>query len=166
MKVRLSGYVEEYECSLSVELELPRFSLDEIVEDIFESFDTDYEISIVDGGGLDSDILEYLNPYNIYDLNETVDELYNLSDDDMKKLLSVLEATNGDISDILCNLDNYTYYKGYTMREVAEMIVEEMYGGSENEQVQYLMNYIDYDDFASDLRHGNYYETDYGVVRT
>ena len=122
-----------------------------INEEYEEYFITDFETEI-DGLNVD----EYSN---IEELNELAEQLENLDEYDLEKVGAIIEAYGADLQEAIEDIDNYTYYNGKTLEEVAYEIVEECY-----ELPEIAQRYFDYEAFARDLGFDGYEETTNGVI--
>lgn len=107
----------------------------------------DYETEIT---GLTID--EYTS---ISRLNELAEEL---EDRDNEEIEAIIEATGCDLEDAL-EVRYYTFYKGYSLEDVAEEIVEQCYDIPE-----FALRYFDYEAFARDLSYDGYTEVENGVI--
>lgn len=137
-----------------VSLPVDESELEEVLERIGineEYFITDYETEI-DGLKVD----EYSN---IEELNELAAQLEDLDEYDLEKVGAIIEAYGAELQDAIENIDNYTYYSGKTLEEVAYEIVEECY-----ELPEIAQRYFDYEAFARDLEFDGYTETENGVI--
>lgn len=118
-----------------------------------EFFVNDYETNI---NGLKID-----ENSDIDELNELAEELEALDNYDLEKLEAILESEGGTLRDALDNIDNYTYYQGKSLEEVAAELVEE---GCFGDIPESIANYINYDAIARDLGFDGYTETENGVI--
>ncbi|MBQ3161837.1 MAG: antirestriction protein ArdA [Oscillospiraceae bacterium] len=140
-----------------VSLPVDESELEEVLERIGineqyeEYFITDFETEI-DGLNVD----EYSN---IEELNELAEQLENLDEYDLEKVGAIIEAYGADLQEAIEDIDNYTYYNGKTLEEVAYEIVEECY-----ELPEIAQRYFDYEAFARDLGFDGYEETTNGVI--
>lgn len=121
-----------------------------INEQYEEVFITDYETDLE---GLK--VGEY---DNIEELNELIKELDELDEYDLEKVEAILEAYSSDIKSAIENIDNYTYYSGISLDDLAYELVEEM------NLPEFAERYFDYDAFARDLEFDGYTETSNGVI--
>lgn len=114
-----------------------------------EWFITDYDCSLFD---MHAAFGEYPN---IDDINEVAEALEN-NEDEFTALMEVCSYT-----DALRYLEseNYTFYEGMTLEDVAYELVEECYNLPEIAQ-----RYFDYAAFARDLSFDGYTETSSGVI--
>lgn len=122
-----------------------------INEEYEEYFITDFETEF-DGLKVD----EYSN---IEELNELAEQLESLDEYDLEKIGAIIEAYGAELKKAIENIDDYTYYSGKTLEEVAYEIVEECYKLPEIAQ-----RYFDYEAFARDLGFDGYTETENGVI--
>ena len=122
-----------------------------INEEYEEYFITDYETEF-DGLKVD----EYSN---IEELNELAAQLESLDEYDLEKVGAIVEAYGAELQEAIDDIDNYTYYSGKTLKEVAYEIVEECY-----ELPEIAQRYFDYEAFARDLDYDGYTETTNGVI--
>lgn len=122
-----------------------------INEEYEEYFITDFETEI-DGLNVD----EYSN---IEELNELAEQLESLDEYDLEKVGAIAEAYGAELQEAIDNIDDYTYYSGKTLEEVAYEIVEECY-----DLPEFAQRYFDYEAFARDLGYDGYEETTNGVI--
>ena len=140
-----------------VSLPIDESELEEVLERIGineeyeEYFITDYETEF---DGLDID--EYSN---IEELNELAAQLENFDEYDLEKIGAIVEGCGIALQDAIDNIDDYTYYSGKTLEDVAYEIVEECY-----ELPEIAQRYFDYEAFARDLGYDGYTETENGVI--
>ncbi|MBQ7954003.1 MAG: antirestriction protein ArdA [Clostridia bacterium] len=127
---------------------LERIGINEQYE---EYFITDFETEI-DGLNVD----EYSN---ISELNELAEQLESLDEYDLEKVGAIIEAYGAELQEAIDDIDNYTYYSGKTLEEVAYEIVEECY-----DLPEFAKTYFDYEAFARDLGYDGYEETTNGVI--
>lgn len=127
---------------------LERIGINEQYE---EYFITDYETEL-DGLNVD----EYSN---ISELNELAAQLADLDEYDLEKVGAIIEAYGADLQEAIDNIDDYTYYSGMSLEDVAFEIVEECYNLPE-----FAKTYFDYAAFARDLSFDGYTETENGVI--
>lgn len=118
--------------------------------DEMEVFINDYE-SEIDG-------LEISENDSILRLNELAETLEELDEYDLEKIEAILEVEGGDLMEILESLDNYEYYSGVTLEELAWEFVEDMC------LPEIALNYFDIEKFARDLSYDSYTETTNGVL--
>lgn len=144
------GFWVELSCDLDDVLERLAESTGEEVDEM-EVFINDYETEI---NGLE--ISEY---ENVADLNEFAGCLKHLDEDDIEKIEAIIEADGGTLRDAIDEIDDYTYYSGMTLEDVAYELVEECY-----ELPEFAKRYFDYEAFARDLGYDGYTETTNGVI--
>lgn len=104
---------------------------------------------------------DYLGEYDsIERLNAIADSLDLIeSEGDIDKLYAYLEANGCDIMDAIENIDDCTFYPGYSLEDVAEELVAECY-----DLPEFALMYFDYAAFARDLGVEGYYEATTGVI--
>lgn len=144
------GFWVELSCDLDDVLERLAESTGEEVDEM-EVFINDYETEI--------NGLEISEHENIEELNELADELKRLDEDDIEKIEAIIEADGGTLRDAIDEIDDYTYYSGMTLEDVAYELVEECY-----ELPEFAKRYFDYEAFARDLGYDGYTETTNGVI--
>ena len=117
-----------------------------------EYFITDYETD------LSIEIGEY---ENIKELNETIEELEDLTDFDIDKANAIIEYDNADLKRVIDSYDDYNWYSGMSGEEYEEMITDD--GGYLQNIPSRLENYItiDYESMASD---DDIYDSGNGVL--
>ena len=116
-----------------------------------EWFVTDYDCSLFD-------MYDAFGEYpNIDDINEVAEALED-HESEFTALMEVCSYT--DALKYLEN-ENYTFYEGMTLEDVAYEFVEECYDLPEIAQ-----SYFDYKAFARDLEYDGYCETSNGVIYT
>lgn len=116
-----------------------------------EWFITDYDCALFD-------MYDAFGEYpSIDDINEVAEALED-HEDELSALLEV--CSYADALEYLEN-DDYTFYEGMTLEDVAYEIVEESYNLPEIAQ-----RYFDYKAFARDLSFDGYHETSNGVIYT
>ena len=116
-----------------------------------EWFVTDYDCSLFD-------MYDAFGEYpNIDDINEVAEAL----EDHESEFTALMEVYN--YTDALGYLEseNYTFYEGMTLEDVAYEIIEECYVLPEIAQ-----RYFNYKAFARDLGYDGYCETSNGVIYT
>ena len=145
-----NGFWVELPCDLDEVLEKLSASTGEDLDDM-EVFINDYETNI--------NGLEISENSNISDLNDLAERLEALDEYDLEKLEAILEADGGSLENALDDMDEYTYYSGMTLEEVAEEIVTECYNLSD-----FALRYFDFEAFARDLSFDGYTETENGVI--
>lgn len=144
------GFWVELPCDLDEELNRLAESTGEEVDEM-EVF-----INNTDIEGIDIEINEY---DNIAELNELAEELEGLDESDLEKVGAIIEAHGISLKEAIDNIDDYTYYSGMTLEEVAEEIVTECY-----DLPEFAQRYFDYAAFARDLGYDGYTETSNGVI--
>lgn len=145
------GFGVDLPCNLSETLKQLAESTGERLEDM-EVFVNDYDT--------DLNGIEISEDSNLSELNELAEQLAELDESDIEKLGAVLEVDGGTLENALENLDNYTYYSGMTLVDVAYELVEECYSNLP----EIALRYFDYEAFARDLGFDGYTETSSGVV--
>lgn len=145
------GFWVDLPCNLGETLERLAESTGERLEDM-EVFVNDYDT--------DLNGIEISEDSNLSELNELAEQLAELDESDIEKLGAVLEADGGTLENTLENLDNYTYYSGMTLVDVAYELVEECYSNLP----EIALRYFDYEAYARDLGYDGYTETSNGVV--
>lgn len=145
-----NGFWVKLPCDLDAELEKLAESTGEEVDEM-EVFINDTEINI---NGLE--IGEY---DNIEELNELAAQLESLDEYDLEKVGAIIEAYGAELQEAIENIDNYTYYSGMSLEDVAYELVESRYNLPE-----FALRYFDYEAFARDLGFDGYTETENGVI--
>ncbi len=145
------GFWVDLPCNLSETLKQLAESTGERLEDM-EVFVNDYDT--------DFNGVEISEDSNLSELNELAEQLAELDESDIEKLGAILEADGGTLENALENLDNYTYYSGMTLLDVAYELVEECYSNLP----EIALRYFDYEAYARDLGFDGYTETSNGVV--
>lgn len=116
-----------------------------------EWFVTDYDCSLFD-------MYDAFGEYpNIDDINEVAEAL----EDNESEFTALMEVYNYTDALRYLESDNYTFYEGMTLEDVAYEIVEECYNLPE-----FAQRYFDYKAFARDLGYDGYCETSNGVIYT
>lgn len=123
-----------------------------------DCFGSPYEEVMIADYESDIEGLEVGEWSNIEELNELVEELEGA---DAEIISAYIEATGCGLREALDNVDNCTFYEGYTLLEVAYEIVEQCYELSE-----FAERYFDYEAFARDLGYDGYEEVSNGVICT
>lgn len=144
------GFWVELPCDLDDVLERLAESTGEEVDEM-EVFINDYDTEIE---GLE--ISEY---ENIEELNELAEELKELDECDIEKIEAIMESRGGTLRNAIDSIDNYTYYSGMTLIDVAYELVEECY-----DLPDFAKQYFNYEAFARDLGYDGYTETTNGVI--
>ena len=121
-----------------------------INEEYEEMFITDYE-SDIDG-------LEVGEYDSIEELNDLAEELETLDDYDLEKIGAIIEAHGLTLREAIDDIDDYTYYSGMTLEDLAYELVEEM------NLPEFAQRYFDYEAYARDLGFDGYTETSNGVI--
>ena len=145
-----NGFWVNLPCDLDAELEKLAEATGEEVDEM-EVFINDTDINI---NGLE--IGEY---DNIKELNELAAQLESLDEYALEKVGAIIEAYGTDLKEAIENIDDYTYYSGMSLEDVAYEIVEECY-----ELPEIAQRYFDYEAFARDLGFDGYTETTNGVI--
>jgi len=91
---------------------------------------------------------------NIQKLNELAEELER---EDLETIEAIIEATGCDLEDAIGRTD-VIFYKGYSMEDLAREYVEMM------DLPEIALRYFDYEAYARDYLHTDYYEVDNGVI--
>ena len=131
---------------------LDRIGINEEYEEyFFTDWENDYDINF--------DFGEY---ENIDHVNEVIEAVENLDFSELELLKAVCECEGSYAIDHIeeFNPDDYIFYEGMTLDEVAYDIVEGSYATKEN---KFLLRYFDYEAFSSDLSFEGYQESSYGV---
>ncbi|MCM1008667.1 MAG: antirestriction protein ArdA [Ruminococcus flavefaciens] len=144
------GFWVDLPCNLDETLERLAASTGEEVDEM-EAFINDFETEIK---GLE--ISEYSN---IEELNDLAESLDDLDEYDIEKIDAIMEAYGGTLENAIENIDEYTYYSGMTLEDVAYELVDER-----SELSEFAKRYFDYEAFARDLEIDGYYETSNGVI--
>ena len=114
-----------------------------------EWFITDYDCSLFD-------MYDAFGEYpSIDDINEVAEAL----EDNEDEFTALLEVCSYEDALGYLESENYTFYKGMTLEDVAYELVEECYNLPEIAQ-----RYFDYAAFARDLSFDGYAETSSGVI--
>ena len=94
-----------------------------------------------------------------------LDRLETLVDYQAKALLAIMDAVTSDFEEALryVEYDNFEFYEGYDLEEVAEEIVQDCYFTKDTPEI--FERYFDYEAFARDLGFDGYEETSYGVIK-
>lgn len=82
-----------------------------------------------------------------------------LDECDIEKIEAIMESHGGTLRNAIDSIDNYTYYSGMTLIDVAYELVEECC-----ELSDFAKQYFDYEAFARDLGCDGYTETTNGVI--
>jgi len=149
----LAKYNEGYLVGEWLDLPMEESDLEKAVKGVLgkdeEYFITDYEAQFR--------IEEYENPYK---LNEFVEQLEELDEYDQEKVFYLLDNSGYTREEALEKHEDVTFYKGMTLEDVAEELVEEGIFGDLSDNIK---GYIDYEKLARDLSIDGYCETDKGV---
>ena len=114
-----------------------------------EWFVTDYDCSLFD-------MYDAFGEYpNIDDINEVAEAL----EDNESEFTALMEVYSYTDALKYLESENYTFYEGMTLEDVAYEIVEECY-----ELPEIAQRYFDYAAFARDLGFDGYTETSSGVI--
>lgn len=114
-----------------------------------EWFITDYDCSLFD-------MYDAFGEYpNIDDINEVAEAL----EDNESEFTALMEVCSYEDALRYLESENYTFYQGMTLEDVAYELVEECYNLPEIAQ-----RYFDYAAFARDLELDGYTETSSGVI--
>ena len=108
-----------------------------INEEYEEVFITDYETDI--------DGLEIGEYDDILELNEIAKDLETLDGYDLEKIGAIIEAHGLTLRESIDDIDDYTYYSGMTLEDLAYDLVEEM------NLPEFAQRYFDYEAYARDL---------------
>lgn len=95
---------------------------------------------------------------SIEELNDLAEELEALDSYDLEKVEAILEAHGGSLREAIDDIDDYTYYQGMTLIDLAYDLVEEM------NLPEFAQRYFDYEAYARDLGFDGYTETTNGVI--
>lgn len=137
--------------------------LEEVLEKLAKSTGEEVDEMEVFINDYDTDLngLEIGEHTDLETLNETAEQLEALDEYDLEKLEAILEADGGSLENALENMDNYIFYNGQSLEDVAsEMIEEGVFGDIPDS----IINYIDISAIARDLDFDGYTETDNGVI--
>lgn len=114
-----------------------------------EWFITDYYCSLFD-------MYDAFGEYpSIDDINEVAEAL----EDNESVFTALLEVCSYEDALKYLKSENYTFYQGMTLEDVAHELIEECYNLQEIAQ-----KYFDYEAFACDLEYDGYTETSNGVI--
>ena len=107
---------------------------------------------------------------DMQDLIDTLDSIENLDSEDTNKLESIIEYTGigyGNGYDVISNyesMDDYTYYSGYSLTDLAdEFCSAGLLGDAVQEVYRDNYDYLDMDYIANQLKY-DYTETTYGII--
>lgn len=143
------GFWVDLPCDLDETLEKLAESTGEEVDEM-EVFVNDYETEI--------EGLEISECSNIQELNELAEELENLDEYELEKVSAIVEAYGETFENALKYIDNYTYYSGMELIDVAYEIADDY------DLPDFAKRYFDYEAFARDLGFDGYTETKNGVI--
>lgn len=102
---------------------------------------------------------------DMQDLIDTLNNIENLDSKDTNKLESIIEYTGDDVVSNYEDIDDYTYYDGYSFTDLAdEFCSDGLLGDAVQEVYKDDYNYLDMDYIADQLKY-DYTETNYGVIR-
>ena len=146
------GFWVNLPCDLEEVLEKLAKSTGEEVDEM-EVFINDYDT--------DLDGLEIGEHTDLETLNETAEELESLDEYDLEKLQAILEADGGSLENALENMDDYIFYNGQSLEDVASEMVEDGVFGDIPDSI---INYIDISAIARALDYDGYTETENGVI--
>ena len=142
------------------DIEDNEITLDSISVDLDNTY-TDNEVTSMDSITTIEDM---------QDLIDTLDSIENLDREDTNKLESIIEYMgigydNGyDVVSNYENIDDYTYYDGYSFKDLAdEFCSEGLFGDAVQEVYTDNYNYLDMDYIADQFKY-DYAETTYGVI--
>jgi len=108
-----------------------------------------------------AEVSEYAS---IEGINDLLNELGELSEYDQEEIAAAVEAYGYSIQEAVSRQSRgcFTLYRGMTLEEVAEEIVNECYVTKDTPN--FLLSYFDYAAFAQDLVFDGYHETTWGVI--
>lgn len=117
--------------------------------------------------GKEYTITDYENDWNYDVLTSDLDELNELAEklEKVEKqgnacwLLAYMEAEGCSLEDALEKYDNTSFFPDMSLEDLAHEIVENNYNLPDN-----VMQYFDFEAYASDLSNEGYTETEYGVI--
>lgn len=117
--------------------------------------------------GKEYTITDYKNDWNYDVLISDLDELNELAEKLEKVeeqgnacwLLAYMEAEGCSLEDALEKYDNTSFFPDMSLEDLAHEIVENNYNLPDN-----VMQYFDFEAYASDLSNEGYTETEYGVI--
>lgn len=146
-------------------VELPTDDLELLIEELKTYFEEEKpRFVMIDWAelGFECNIAKYYY-IDLYDVNDFAQWFNDLNVWDKDKFNAIIEAYGaGDFDDLMGhmgNFDNYGFYPGRTLKDVAEHIVDESYNLPD-----IAKRYFDYEAFATDLKYDGYYETEWGVI--
>lgn len=102
---------------------------------------------------------------DIIELNDLIQRMDELDDYQTKALFAIIEAHTSDLLEALdiVEHDNFLFYEGMDLEEVAEEIIDMDYFNSNIPSI--FRDYFDYEAFARDLGFDGYDETSHGVIK-
>jgi len=124
-------------------------ALKEVLGSDEEYFITDYEA--------DFRIEEF---ENLSELNTFVESLSELDEHDQEKVIYIINCIGYKRQDALEKIEDVIYYKGMTLEDVAEEMVEDGMLGTLSDTVK---GYLDFERIARDLSFDGYHETTKGT---
>ena len=146
-------------------IELPTDDLGLLIEELKTYFEEEKpRFVMIDWTelGFECDITKYCC-IDLDDVNCFAQWFNDLNVWDKDKFNAIIEVYGaGDFADLMGhmgNFDNYGFYAGETLEDVAENIIDECCNLPEP-----LERYFDYEAFANDLTYDGYYETEWGVI--
>ena len=147
-----------------IDLPMPEAELDDVLEDIAAKMgDDDPEWAIHDYEWTTHIKLDDISEYSdIYKLNEICQEAEDLDEYDLEVINAAIEAWGVSFQEALEHRDDYIFYKGQTLEDVAYDLVEECYFTHETPEI--FRTYFDYASFARDLSFEGYNEVSNGVI--
>lgn len=100
---------------------------------------------------------------NIYDLNDTCQEIAELEEYEAEEIAAAIDAFGYSFAEAFDRQQRgcFVFYAGCDLQEVAEEIANECYLYNAPD---FLARYFDYEAFARDLSFDGYTETKYGVI--
>lgn len=154
----LGKYNEGYLIGEWITFPVSEEGLEEVLERI--GINEDYEEYFFTDWENDYGIIFNFGEYESIDhINEVIEAIENLDYSELELLKAVSECEGlPDLEQF--NPDNYIWYEGMTLEEVAYDIVEDSYYSKDND---FLLRYFDYEAFTRDLSFEGYQESSYGV---
>ena len=143
------GFWIDLPCDIDEALEKLANSTGEEVDEM-EVFVNDFETEI--------DGLEISENSNVFELNELAETIDEMDDDEIEKLLAIIEVVTSDINKAIEYMDSYEYISGITLSEYAAEAVSEM------GLPEFAERYFDYEAFERDLTLEGYTETENGLL--
>ena len=139
--------------------------LEEVLENIAEAMgDEDPEWFINDYEWTAEIEMDEISEHaNIYDLNDTCQEIAELEEYEAEEIAAAIDAFGYSFSEAMDRQQRgcFVFYAGRDLQEVAEEIADECYLYNAPD---FLARYFDYEAFARDLSFDGYTETKYGVI--